>query len=104
MSDLFPYPSEDGWPYPDADDDADEPEIADPAADVDDDLVSLHALPRRLFDTLEPLEREVLDARFGLEGHALRSIHQLHRQLGATPAELHAALDRGLTKLRLGMA
>ena len=103
MTDRFPYPSEDGWPYPDADDEVDDLELADPAATVDDDLISLHALPRRIFDGLEPMERAVLDGRYALEGHPLRSMHQLQLDLGATPAQLQTALGTGLEKLRLKM-
>ena len=93
----FLWPAEDGWPYPDADDGD---TTVDLTAGADDDLVSVHALAEHLFDGLSPLEREVIDARFGLEGHELRTMRQLHRELGVHQAELRTALDSGLDKLR----
>lgn len=94
----FLWPAEDGWPYPD--------EIdlrADPAADFDDDAVALHALPRRAFERLGTLERQVLDARFGLEGQPVRSMKELHAELGVPRSELRDALGSGLAKLRIAL-
>ena len=50
--------------------------------------------------TLDPLEREVVDARFGLEGHPIRSMKQLRTDLGVDRADLRSALGSGLAKLR----
>ncbi len=94
-SDPQLWPSEDGWPYADGDDGP-----ADTDADPDDDLVSLHALSPHLFDDLEPLERQVVTGRFGLDGRPSRSIRQLARDLGAPRDDLRAALSAALAKLR----
>ena len=95
------WPSDEGWPYPDSDagvDQVDEP--VDPAAGVDDDLVCLHTLSSHLFDDLDPLERSVLTARYGLDGRAPRSMRDIQHTLGMPRAELRAALGGGLQKLR----
>jgi DNA-directed RNA polymerase sigma subunit (sigma70/sigma32) len=90
------WPSDDGWPYEDVDD-----EPLDPTADVDDDLVSLHALSLHLLDPLDPVERQVVTARFGLDGSPARSLKQLSHELGVARAELRDALGGGLAKLRV---
>lgn len=91
----FLWPSEDGWPYPD-----DDGELVDPAADIDEDLVSVRTLPDRVLDDLEPLERLLIGARFGVGGHEIRSMKQLHADTGLSRADLRASLGSGLTKLR----
>ena len=91
----FLWPSEDGWPYPDDDGD-----LIDPASDIDEDLVSVRSLPDRVLADLEPLERLLIGARFGLEGHEIRSMKQLHADTGLSRADLRASLGSGLTKLR----
>lgn len=90
------WPSEDGWPYPDA-----EPELVDPSADVDDDALLLKATPAHLLDTLEPLEKRVVTAHYGLDGTPPRSMKELHNDLGLPRAEIREALAGGLAKLRL---
>jgi hypothetical protein len=92
---TFLWPAEDGWPYPDA-----ELERPDPESEPDEDLLSLRVPPPHLLDDLEPLERTVLEGRFGLEGHPLRSVHQLCGDTGQTPAALENAMGSGLAKLR----
>jgi DNA-directed RNA polymerase sigma subunit (sigma70/sigma32) len=89
------WPSEDGWPYPDA-----EAETPDPAAAVDDDALLLRMTPAHLFDTLEPLERQVITAHYGLDGAPPRSMKELHHDLGLSRADLREALGGGLAKLR----
>jgi DNA-directed RNA polymerase sigma subunit (sigma70/sigma32) len=89
------WPTEDGWPYPDV-----EQEEADPHADLDDDLVSLRAGPPHLFDDLDPLERQVIESRFGLGGAPVRSMKQLQADTGVPRADLRDALGSGLGKLR----
>ncbi len=91
----YVWPSEDGWPYPDA-----ERELADPNAGVDDDALLLRATPPHLFDSLEPLERQVVRAHYGLDGSPPRSMKELHTDLGLTRAEVREALAGGLAKLR----
>jgi DNA-directed RNA polymerase sigma subunit (sigma70/sigma32) len=89
------WPNDEGWPYPDS-----APEVADPDADVDDDALLLRTAPPHLFDKLEPLERQVLTAHYGLDGSPPRSMKQLHTDLALTRAEVREALASGLTKLR----
>jgi hypothetical protein len=45
MGDPFDFISEDGWPYRDDGDDAEQLEPSDLRSDPDEDLVALHALP-----------------------------------------------------------
>lgn len=91
------WPAEDGWPYPDA---GEESDALDPEAAMDDDLVSLHALRRHLFDGLDPLERQVVTARFGLDDGRPHSMRELQHDLGVSRADLRVALGGGLAKLR----
>jgi DNA-directed RNA polymerase sigma subunit (sigma70/sigma32) len=95
------WPNDEGWPYPDADADAD---AVDLDATADDDVLSLRAAPNQLFDLLEPLERKVIMAHYGLEGQAPRSMKELHTEMGLPRAELRDVLGTGLTKLRTGLA
>jgi DNA-directed RNA polymerase sigma subunit (sigma70/sigma32) len=90
------WPSEDGWPYPDGG----TPELIDPEAGVDDDALLLKTAPAHLFDSLEPLERHVITAHYGLDGSPPRSMKELHVELGMTRAEVRQALAAGLAKLR----
>ncbi len=96
---TFLWPAEDGWPYPDA-----EGELVDPDGGLDDDLLSLRATPPHLFDDLDPLEREVISARFGLHGAPVRSMKELHADLGVPREQLRLALGSGLAKLRAQLA
>ena len=100
------WPSEDGWPYADADADVDAGEIdpADPDAAVDDDLVALHATGSHLFDGLDQLERTVLAARFGLDGGPARTMRELQHQTGLPRALLRHAYGDGLAKVRTRLA
>ncbi len=96
---TFLWPNEDGWPYPDAG-----REEADPQGDVDDDVVLLRASPMRLFAQLDPLERQVLTAHYGLDGSPARSMKELHNDLGLPRAEIREVLAGGLAKLRINLA
>ena len=89
------WPTEDGWPYADAG-----REEADLRGEPDDDLLSLTARSTHVYDGLEPLERAVISARFGLGGTPVRSMKQLHADLGVPRADLRSALGSGLAKLR----
>jgi DNA-directed RNA polymerase sigma subunit (sigma70/sigma32) len=95
----FLWPSEDGWPYPD-----DDGELVDPAAGIDEDLVSVRILSDRALDDLEPLERLLIGARFGVGGQEIRSMKQLHADTGLSRSDLRASLGSGLTKLRAQLA
>ena len=89
------WPNDDGWPYPDAGAD-----LADPEAAVDDDVLLLKTAPPHLFDELDPLERQVVMAHYGLDGSPPRSMKQLHADLAISRAEVREALAGGLAKLR----
>jgi DNA-directed RNA polymerase sigma subunit (sigma70/sigma32) len=95
------WASDEGWPYPDLDADEDRrDDTADVEAEHDDDLVSLHAAASHLFEGLDPLERWVVVARFGLDGRPTRSMREIQHQLGLPRADLRIALGGGLAKLR----
>ena len=91
----FLWPSDDGWPYPDT-----VVEMVDLDATTDDDALSLRAAPAQLFSHLDPLERAVITAHYGLEGQRARTMKQLHAEMGLPRAELRDALGTGLAKLR----
>ncbi|MDP9442392.1 MAG: hypothetical protein M3P34_09520 [Actinomycetota bacterium] len=91
---TFLWPADDGWPYPDALGD-----LVDVESDADDELLSV-LTDSHLLDSLEPLEREVLSARFGLRGHEVRTMKQLQGDLGLPRNDLRLALGSGLAKLR----
>jgi hypothetical protein len=90
---TFIWPAEDGWPYPDSDDRGGWVE------GPDDDTLWVTASPH-LFDGLSPLERAVIVGRFGLLGHAPRSVKDLLQETGASRADLRSAMGTGLGKLR----
>ncbi|HVF32005.1 MAG TPA: hypothetical protein VM933_03110 [Acidimicrobiales bacterium] len=92
------WPAEDGWPYPDALGD-----LVDVAGEADDDLLAVR-VDTHLFDTLSDLEREVIAARFGLRGHEMRTMTQLHDDLGVADDDLRDAYADGLEKLRLHLS
>ena len=93
------WPNDDGWPYPDS-----AAELADPDAAADDDALLLKAAPSHMFDCLEPLERHVVTAHYGLDGGVPRSMKELHTELGLTRAEVRDALASGLAKLRTNLS
>jgi DNA-directed RNA polymerase sigma subunit (sigma70/sigma32) len=90
----FDWPADDGWPYPDS-----EKDLVDPDGWLDDDAVALRASPLRL-DALDPLERQVIVAHYGIDGTPPRSMKQLHHDLDLPRADIRAALAAGLAKLR----
>jgi DNA-directed RNA polymerase sigma subunit (sigma70/sigma32) len=93
------WPGDTGWPTPQQDED--EPyDVVDLDAELDLDALALHAPPPHLYDDLTPIERTVLDARFGLEGCAVRSMKELHAELDLSRQELREALASALAKLR----
>jgi DNA-directed RNA polymerase sigma subunit (sigma70/sigma32) len=87
--------NDEGWPYVDGGGD-----VADPGGEPDWDLLSLHASAPHLFDCLDPLERTVLTARFGLGDGEPRSMKDLRRQTGLDNDRLRAAFGSGIAKLR----
>lgn len=88
------WPTDEGWPYADT-----TGEMADPASEVDDDLLNLRLPATHLFDRLDPLERQVITAHYGL-GEPPRSMKELRSDLGLPRAELRGVLGSGLAKLR----
>lgn len=93
------WPADDGWPYPDS-----EREVVDLDADVDDDLLQVKHESAHLLDGLEPLERRVISALYGLSGQPTRSFQQLHDEWGVPDDDLRSALGSGLGKLRMHLA
>jgi len=91
---------EDGWPYPDSK----RTELADPDATIDDDAMVLRGMGKHLFDFLDPLERQVITAHYGLDGTPPRTMKELHHETGLPRAELREALGAGLAKLRVTLA
>src|SRR5205807_109278 len=91
----FLWPNEEGWPYPDT-----VGETADLDATTDDDALTLRAAPAQVFAHLDPLERAVITAHYGLEGQVPRTMKQLHAEMGLPRAELREVLCTGLAKLR----
>jgi hypothetical protein len=88
------FPTDDGWPYPDA--------LARELADdgePDLDALELRADPH-VFDGLAPDELAAVIARFGLDGSTPRSVKELGDHLGCTRAEARDRLGRGVDKLR----
>ncbi len=90
---------EDGWPYPDG-----KAELPDLDSNIDEDAIVLRGLGPKLFDDLEPLERRVIAAHYGLDGGEPRSMKELHNDLGIPRTELREALAGGLAKLRTSLA
>jgi DNA-directed RNA polymerase sigma subunit (sigma70/sigma32) len=91
---------EDGWPYPDSK----RPEAADLDSNIDDDAMVLRGMGERLFEFLDPLERQVIRAHYGLDGTPPRTMKELHHDTGLPRAELREALAGGLAKLRITLA
>ena len=90
---------EDGWPYPDS-----KVELPDLDATIDDDAMVLRGMGTRLFEFLEPLERQVITSHYGLDGSQPRTMKELHHEMGLSRAELRDALASGLAKLRTTLA
>jgi RNA polymerase primary sigma factor len=90
---------EDGWPYPDGRD-----ELPDLDSNLDEDALVLRSLGPKLFEFLEPLERQVITARYGLDGAPAKTMKELHHEMGMSRADLREALAGGLAKLRASLA
>ena len=87
--------NDEGWPYVDAGGD-----VADRTAETDWDLLALHASAPHLLDCLEPLERQVLTARFGLDDTEPRTMKEIRRETGLDNNQLRTAFGSGIAKLR----
>jgi len=86
------FPSDDGWPYPDAPNEfvADAPE-----------LDALELLGPHVYDTLTAQENAALCYRFGLGGHVAHSMKELAPALGCSRAEAGALVGRAIDKVRV---
>ena len=92
------FPTDDGWPYPDA------ASVAlsgtEPFADDDIDLDALELrVDPHAFDALTPVEYEVLSRRFGLHGPP-ESMKQLASDFGCSHADARDILGRAIDKMR----
>ena len=106
---TYLWPGDHGWPATEPDPDVDHEAgllewVDDPAAELDEDVLAIHAPPPHLWDDLDPLERRVLAARFGLDGTGAHTLAQLHDELGVSRRRARRALDSGLAKLRARLA
>jgi DNA-directed RNA polymerase sigma subunit (sigma70/sigma32) len=89
------FPTDDGWPYPDAG------LVYDIIDDREPDLDALELqADRHAFDSLTAHERAAVVRRFGLDGQAPCSVKLLGPELGCTRAEAREFLGRGIDKLR----
>ena len=88
------YPTDDGWPYPDA-------LAVEPAADddIDLDLLELRADPHAYADLTE-LEYFAVSWRYGLTGDATLDEEPRASELGCNHSEARAVLGGALDKLR----
>jgi len=105
---TYLWPGDHGWPEAETDDQPDDgllEWVEDPDAELDEDVLCLHAPPPHLWDELDDLERQVVAARFGLDGRVQgRTFDQLHDELGLSTHQVHRILDSGLAKLRHRLA
>lgn len=99
------YPTDDGWPYPDAPGlDGVAPGARDgwfePMADdeIDLDRLELEADPHAFAD-LTALERFVVERRFGFSGPPA-SMKELRDELGCSTNEVRSVLGAAIDKLR----
>ncbi len=86
------FPSDDGWPYPDATN----TELVADAPDFD----ALELLGPHAYDTLTAQERAAVCFRFGLQGSQARSMKELAPLLGCSRAEAGELLGRAIDKMR----
>lgn len=93
------WPGDPGWPTPEVESDA-AADVFDPNGEIDFDALCLHAAEPHVFYGLSPLERTVLAARFGLGGAPVRTMKQLHADLGLTRHEVRDQLESALAKVR----
>ncbi len=93
MPSLPLFPTDDGWPYPDA-------LAVEPAADdeIDLDLLELRVDPHAYADLTE-IEYFAVAWRYGLTGTP-HSMKNLAIEMGCNHTEARAVLGRALDKLR----
>jgi DNA-directed RNA polymerase specialized sigma24 family protein len=88
------FPTDEGWPYPDAI--AKEPAVDD---ELDLDALELRIAPHA-FDGLTLEERAALFSHFGLQGCERLSMKHLGPSLGCSRSEAHALLESAMAKVR----
>jgi hypothetical protein len=94
MSSTLPlFPTDDGWPYPDA-------TAAEFVADVP-DFDALEMLGPHAYDALTPEERDALFTHFGLRGREPLPMKLLAPALGCTRAEAAALIGSAVDKMRV---
>ena len=94
MSSTLPlFPTDDGWPYPDAVD-------LDIAADAP-DLDALEMLGPHAYDRLTAAERDALFWHFGLDGRDALSMKELTVYLGCSRADARLLLGGAIDKVRV---
>jgi DNA-directed RNA polymerase specialized sigma24 family protein len=94
------FPTDEGWPYPDVDADADLLRRGY-TVDQDVDLDALQLVANiHAFDGLTPIERDALDRRFW----KCESMKDLARSLDCTHAEAAAVLGAAVDKVRTRLA
>jgi RNA polymerase primary sigma factor len=99
------WPGDPGWPAPEPDGGGPSAlDVSDPSGEIDFDAVCLHAAQPHLLDDLTPLERTVVAARFGINGAPVRTIKELHAELGLTRHQVRDALESALWKMRSHLA
>ena len=97
MSSTLPlFPTDDGWPYPDAV----EIDVADAAVDFD----ALEMLGPHSFDALTPVERDVLFWHFGLDGRNALSMKELTAYLGCSRSDARLVLGTAIDKVRVQLS
>lgn len=97
------WPGDPGWPMPEVEADA-PADVFDPNGEIDFDAVCLHAAQDHVFDGLSATERTVLAARFGLAGSPVRTMKELHTELGLTRHQVRDELESALAKVRAHLA
>jgi len=94
MNSTLPlFPSDDGWPYPDA-------TGFELVADTP-DFDALELLGPRAYVTLTDTERDALFWHFGLQGHAALPMKDLAVALGCTRTEARDLVGSAIDKVRV---
>ncbi len=96
---TFVWPADKGWSYPD-NPGPDDARLTELEAGMDDDTLCVRAGSSHLMESLDELERTVIQARYGLAGEPPRSMKQLRNDLGLSRSEVRQVLGSGLEKLR----
>jgi DNA-directed RNA polymerase sigma subunit (sigma70/sigma32) len=89
------FPTDDGWPYPDAD----PIPLGEVGDEIDLDDLELRA-DVHAFDDLTELEHAVLVRRFGLDRGPALSMKELGPALGCSRSDARLALGSAIDKLR----